>query len=156
MTELCARADIIDPNLTEACFMTDTPYQEVYDTSFVEMLLEKLAALGAKTIVLTGVSLEPGTTGVISLDTRTGEIFRYSHQRQPGQFHGTGDLFSSTVVGGLMRGLDLTQALTLAADFTFTCIQQTVSDPDARWYGVSFEQAIPYLVHRLEKIMSLR
>lgn len=155
MTELCAKADIIDPNVTEACLMTDTPYRETYDASFVRELLDKLAALGAKTVVLTGVSLEPGTTGVVSLDTRTGETFQYSHTRQSGQFHGTGDIFSSTVVGGLMGGLTLPQALTLAADFTYECIRQTTLDPDRRWYGVSFERAIPFLVRRLEELDTL-
>ena len=155
MTDLCAMADIIDPNVTEACLMPDTPYREQYDAAFVEELLDKLAALGAKPVALTGVSLEPGTTGVVSLDTRTGERFHYAHARQPGQFHGTGDIFSSTVVGGLMRGLSLSQALTLAADFTYACIRQTTLDPDRRWYGVSFERAIPYLLERMESVKTL-
>ena len=51
---LCAEADIIVPNITEACFMTGTEYKEVYDEAYVLDLLHKLAALGAKTVVLTG------------------------------------------------------------------------------------------------------
>ena len=151
MARLCAKADIIDPNVTEACFLTGTEYRPYQDEGYVQMLLEKLARLGAGTVVLTGVSEQPGHTGVASLDTRTGERFSYSHASQPGQFHGTGDIFSSTVVGGLMRGLSLPEALKLAADFTYTCILATTQDPDRRWYGVSFERALPALIHALEQ-----
>lgn len=150
MTQLCAKADVIDPNLTEACFMTDTPYEEHPNETYLLHLLEALAKLGAKTVVLTGASPEPGNTGVMSLDTRTGETFRYFHPRHPGQYHGTGDVFSSTVVGGLMRSLTLPEALKLAADFTYECIRATADDPEQRWYGVSFEHALPALIRRLE------
>lgn len=151
MTRLCEKADIIDPNVTEACFMTDTPYREEYDEAYIDELLKKLTELGTGTIVLTGVHLEPGTTGVISLDTRTGQRYRYTHERLPGQFHGTGDIFSSAVVGGLMNGLSMADSLKLAADFTYECIHITTQSPDSRWYGVSFESAIPYLIGELGK-----
>ena len=54
MATLCAKADIIVPNITEACFMTGTEYREVYDETYVKELLLKLAALGAKVSILTG------------------------------------------------------------------------------------------------------
>ena len=50
-----------------------------------------------------------------------------------------------------MRGLSLPEALKLAADFTYTCILATTQDPDRRWYGVSFERALPALIHALEQ-----
>ena len=65
----------------------------------------------------------------------------------PSNFHGTGDVFASAGVGALMNGKDLTGALKIAVDYTLECIRETQKDPEARWYGVSFEAAIPMLVH---------
>ena len=148
MAELCRRADFIDPNVTEACFLTDMPYRETYDEAYVDELLDKLRAICPGTLILTGVHFRPGETGVIGV-TPTGERFSYFHETVPGQFHGTGDIFSGVAVGGLMRGLTLADALRLAADFTYTCIRRTVEDPDRRWYGVSFESALPDLIKKL-------
>ena len=149
MATLCAKADIIVPNVTEACFMTGTPYCAEPDEAFVRELLLKLADLGAGISILTGVGLAPGKTGAMGYDRRTGEFWHYSHDKLPVSFHGTGDIFSSTCVGALSRGLDWKQAVQIAADYTAECIRLTLEDPAKPWYGVNFEQAIPYLVGRL-------
>ena len=151
MATLCAKADIIVPNITEACFMTDMPYRETYDEAYVKELLSKLAAFGARVCLLTGVSLEEGKTGVMGLDTQTGEYYHYEHEKLPVSFHGTGDIFSSTCIGAMMRGLDWREASRLAADYTAECIRLTMTDEKPRWYGVNFEQAIPFLLERLAK-----
>ena len=145
MTALCRKADIIDPNITEACFMTGMPYRETYDERYVRKLMDRLTDLGAKTIVITGVTLEPGKTGVVGMDTATGKTYHYFHPHFKGQFHGTGDIFSSSVVGALMNGRSLDEALRISANFTYECIRQTAMDPNASWYGVAFEKALPYL-----------
>ncbi len=151
MAKLCSKADIIVPNLTEACFMTDTPYNEDYDKDYILALLERLAALGTKKAVITGVSFEKGKTGFIGMDSTTKEIFSYSHDRIDTSYHGTGDVFSSTAVGALMRGKTLPEALKIAADYTVECISTTVKNNKIGWYGVDFEEAIPKLVEVINK-----
>ena len=64
---------------------------------------------------------------------------------------GTGDLYSTTVLGGLMRGMDLGDALALAADFVVICIEATAASKSARWYGVEFESQIPKLCEMVEE-----
>ena len=117
----------------------------------VRELLLKLADLGANISILTGVGLAPGKTGAMGYDRRTGEFWHYSHDKLPVSYHGTGDIFSSTCVGALSRGLDWKQAVQIAADYTAECIRLTLEDPAKPWYGVNFEQAVPYLVDRLSK-----
>ncbi len=151
--KLCGKADIIVPNITEACFMTDTEYKEVYDEAYVKELLQKLAALGAKKVVLTGVSLSDGKTGVYGLDSETGETFIYQNDRVDASFHGTGDIFASVSVGALTRGLSQEEAFKLAADYTADTIKATVENPEKPWYGVDFEATIPELVTRLGKLV---
>ena len=146
---LCGTADIIVPNITEACFMTDTEYKEVYDEDYVKDLLQKLAGLGSKVVVLTGVSLSEGKTGVYGLDTRTGEYFTYQNDRVNVSYHGTGDVFSSVSVGAIARGLSMKEAFRLAADYTARTIQVTEENPENPWYGVDFEATIPELVEAL-------
>jgi len=84
---------------------------------------------------------------------REGESFSYFTHRCPQSYHGTGDLYSSVVLGGMMRGLSLGSALTLAADFVVLCIEATAAAGSSRWYGVEFESQIPRLCEMLEKCL---
>lgn len=151
MGTLCAKADIIVPNITEACFMTGMEYKTEYDESYVKELLVKLSDLGAKISILTGVSFAEGKTGVMGYDKEKDEFSYYEHDKLPVNYHGTGDIFSSTCVGAMMNGMDWTEAVKVAADYTAECIRLTLEDPSKPWYGVNFEQAIPYLVERIKK-----
>ncbi len=151
---LCGKADIIVPNITEACFMTDLEYREQYDEAYVKELLNRLAKLGAKTVVLTGVSLSEGKTGVYGMNSATKETFIYQNDRVDAAYHGTGDIFASVAVGALSRGLDLQKAFALAADYTADTIRQTLENPKKPWYGVDFEATIPLLVDRLRSELS--
>ena len=145
MAQVVAQADVAIPNLTEACLLTGTPYREEMDEPFVRELLRGVAALGAKRVVLTGVSFTPDKLGAMGYDSCTDTYFTCLDRRQRGSFHGTGDIFAATVVGGMMRGLSLEEAASLAVRFTLACIDVTARDPQADWYGVEFEKALPLL-----------
>lgn len=144
--ELCAGADIILPNITEASFMTGMEYREEYDESYVREMLMALDALGAKVSILTGVSLEEGKTGIMGYDREKDAFFSYQNEKVGAQFHGTGDLFASTFVGEVMKGLDWTDAIRIAADYTALTIEATLKNPKKSWYGVDFETTIPDLI----------
>ncbi|HBZ03781.1 MAG TPA: pyridoxamine kinase [Lachnospiraceae bacterium] len=148
---LCAKADIIVPNVTEACFMTDTEYKDTYDEAYVLELLDKLSKLGAKKVVLTGIGLSEGKTGVYGLDTVTGEKIIYQNDKVDASYHGTGDIFASVAVGAVLRGLSLDDAFKLAADYTADTIRATLVNPAEPWYGVDFETTIPKLVNTLSQ-----
>ena len=152
-TVVCSKADIIDPNITEAAFMLGAEYKEdgTYDEDYVRDLLQGLVALGPKKAVLTGVSLEPGSCGVYGLDGQTGEYFSSFNELVAARFHGTGDVFSSPTVGALLNGFSLDKALAVAADYTVACIKETIAQPDHNWYGVDFETEIPYLLKLIGK-----
>ena len=148
MKKLCFGADIILPNITEACLVTDTPYQETYDQAYVQGLLDALTARGAKTVVLTGVSYQEGRTGVVVYEN--GKQAYYEHRRISKGCHGTGDVYAAAFTGAMVRGLSTYDAARVAADYTVLCIEKTVGDPD-HWYGVKFEKAIPDLLRMLEE-----
>ena len=146
-TELCSCADIIVPNITEACIMTGMEDREEYDEAYVKDLLSRVVNLGARISVLTGVSLSEGKTGVMGYDRDKDEYSVYQNDKVDATFHGTGDLFSSTMIGEIMHGKDWKDAVRIAADYTAHTIAVTMNDPKKPWYGVNFEETIPYLVN---------
>ena len=152
MAQLCSKADIIVPNLTEASFMLGIDYAgNNYDDEYIRNVLKHLSRLGVPNAVLTGVSFKPGELGVMAYNAETDEFFSYFGEKIPVSFHGTGDIFASTCVGALMNGFSLNESLKIAVDYTVESIRKTVEDKNHRWYGVNFESAIPYLVNRIAK-----
>ena len=79
-------------------------------------------------------------------DRKTGEYYVYQNDRVDASYHGTGDLFSSTCVGEMMRGLDWQDAMRIAADYTAHTIEVTLQSPGKPWYGVDFETTLPELM----------
>lgn len=150
MAKVCAKADIIVPNLTEACLMTDTEYKTEYSIDYLKDTLKKLTDLGAEKAVLTGVYMD-GKYGVMGYDSKNDTFFSYCHERLPKSYHGTGDIFSSTCVGALANGKALDESIKIAADYTVECIRITSADPNSNDYGVDFERAVPYLLKQLGK-----
>lgn len=148
MKTLCAKADFVLPNITEACFVTDSEYKTQYDKEYVMMLLEKLSALGAKNTILTGVSYSPDKTGVVVYEN--GEYSYYEHKKIANGCHGTGDVYASAFVGALMNGKTAYDAAKIAADYTVISIENTQGD-SSHWYGCKFETAIPDLIRMLGK-----
>jgi pyridoxine kinase len=146
MKLLCGEADILVPNITEACFLTDEEYKETYDEGYICNLVEKLKALGAKTVVLTGVSYESGKTGVIVYENDKMEY--YKHDKIAKGSHGTGDIYASAFVGALMNDKSVYEAAKIAADYTVKCIINTQGDAD-HWYGAKFETALGDLMQML-------
>lgn len=150
MANLCAKADLVIPNLTEACLMLGIPYTESYDEQFIKDVLKRLTDLGAKRAALTGISFDSSKLGVYSYDSTTDRYFSYYNDRMPVAYHGTGDIFASATLGAMMRDHDVESALAVAVDFTLECIKFTMDDENRRTYGVNFEEALPYYIERLK------
>lgn len=146
MRGLCASADILIPNITEACFLANAEYRETYDEAYVKELVRKLSELGAKTVVLTGVSYAPNKTGVAVY--QNGKLDYYEHDKHSKGCHGTGDIYASAFTGALMNGKEIFEAAKIAADYTVQCIINTQGDAD-HWYGAKFETALRYLMDML-------
>lgn len=143
MAGLCAEADIVIPNITEAAFLSGMEYREDYDEVYILELCEALCAKGIKTVVLTGVGYRQGKTGVAVYEK--GVYSYYEHEKKTQGCHGTGDVYASAFVGKLLQGSSLYDAAKAAADFTLRCIELTAGDPEHS-YGVKFELALPELM----------
>ena len=149
MAELCARADLIVPNLTEASFMLGIPYNPDYDEKYIRDVLKQLTDLGAKSAALTGISFKDDEIGVYFYDGESGEYYSYFNEKLPASFHGTGDVYASATLGAMMRGFTIPEALSIAVDFTLLTMKKTLEDEEHRFYGVNFEEALPYYIDRI-------
>lgn len=149
MALLCSKADLIVPNITEASFMLNMPYKEEYDEEYIKEILVKLTNLGAKAAAISGVSFDRKEIGFYLYNSETNEFSCYFNERLPVSYHGTGDVFASSTLAGRMNGLNLHDSLSLATDFTLEAIKYTEKDQNRRFYGVNFEEALPFLIEKI-------
>ena len=149
MASLCGKADLIMPNLTEASYMTGVEYKgSGYDEAYIRTVLDSLHNLGAKKVVLTGVSFEEGKLGAAA--SENGKVTYIMNDRIEGYYHGTGDVFGSSLVASLTMGKSLTEAVTIAVNYTVACIRRTKEAGTEARYGVNFEQEIPLFLELLK------
>ncbi|MCL2664425.1 MAG: pyridoxamine kinase [Defluviitaleaceae bacterium] len=145
MKKLCAKADVIVPNITEALFMLGEPYAEPpYTKGFIESLLKKLAGILERPgkIFLTGVCFNRTELGAASYDVVSGEINYSMSERIDGYYHGTGDVFGSALLSALINGRTPARAAEIAVGFTVDSIMRTrLAGTDIR-YGVNFEAGL--------------
>ena len=145
---LIKEADIILPNLTEACFLSGVPYQEELNEEYVHKVIEGLLKIGAKDIVLTGIAYTKGMTGVMIY--KDGKYMHFEHEKINKGFHGTGDIYASAFIGMYLKTNDIYYSSKCAAEFVVRCIKNTIKD-EKHWYGVKFEPMLADFVNEYTK-----
>ena len=144
MARLCEKADVVVPNLTEAAFLLGEEFVgSDYDEAYIHALLKRLTSrFGCRVAIVTGVIYTPDKQGAVAYHAEEDKFYEYFGENLPVAFHGTGDVFSSSLSGALTLGMDLTAALKLAVDFTIASIRATMGVEDYYWYGVNFEAGL--------------
>lgn len=152
MLELVKISDVITPNMTEACFLLGKKYKEgPYEEKYIEELLYDLGKLGAKKIVLTGVYFDKEKLGAACLDVSNNKVDYYFNNKIEGNYHGSGDVFGSTLTGALMLGKSLLESLKIAVDFTVETVALTKEMNTDPRFGVNFEGCLPKLIRSLSE-----
>ena len=148
MKKLITMADIIIPNLTEACMLTGIEYRTQYDEDYIRKVVDGLLGIigDGKTVVITGVGFREGETGVGVYSK--GRSFHDPHVKLEKNVSGTGDIFASAFTGALMNGISTDESAKIAADFTLAAIQETINNP-VHWYGVKFETVLGRYIQRV-------
>ena len=96
-----------------------------------------------------GVKVHSATVGAYGYDAKQDMYFKYFIEEENQHFHGTGDIWASTLCGALLNGKTLQESIAIACDFVKDSIHKTLLEPDHNIYGVNFEQAIYGLLKRL-------
>lgn len=146
MKGLCRTADVIVPNLTEACFLTDTAFSSVTEKDYPAILAKLKALCPRPSVTGCDVTGADGTKSYVFYTDEKGNGKSYATQKIEGAFHGAGDVYASALVGCLARGVDTDSAVRIAAEFTTDSIRQTALDGTEARYGLNSEsQMYAYL-----------
>lgn len=152
MRALCQSAQVITPNLTEAALLLQTAYDPApLAPEAVAATCRALSALGPQKVVITGVALPGDRLGAAAYDAAADAFAIHAMPRAPGVWYGTGDIFSSVLLGALLDGRNLDTATRVAVRFTQGCIVRTWTRGADPRFGVDFEQGLPELMHALEQ-----
>lgn len=146
MGELAGHADVITPNLTEAAILLGEEYDPAPGENKVSAWLERLSMDGQRSVVITGVVPRPGLVGAACFDREEGKIDIRTAAQVPVEYSGTGDLFASVMLGGLLRGESLCDAVQLAVNFVQKCAAFTLQLGGDRREGVMFERLLKDLM----------
>lgn len=140
---LCARADILVPNATEAALLLGKDVQNgVPCGEELKDYARDLTALGASCCVITGYAPDGTHLGALGYDTHAKRFFTSVSDRIPGFYYGTGDLLASAFLGGVLNGLSYGAALDEAVAYTEESILRTVAEGRDVRYGVNFEAGL--------------
>ena len=150
MRKICSKADVVIPNITEACLLLGEEYREgPYTKDYIESLLRRLSDLGPEKVILTGVHFDGKELGAAAYDAGTGSIDYAFRDRIPGYYHGTGDVFGSAAVTALISGKSLAEANRIAVNFTVGSLLRTKEAGTDIRFGVDFESGISELLKEL-------
>lgn len=150
MNELVRVADIVTPNLTEACMLLKIPYiNEGLTRVQARSLLVKLSDLGPDYIIITGAPMATGIIANIGYDKKNNSFWIVGCDYVPVSYPGTGDIFSSVLTGGFITGDSLPLAMGRATYFIERCIKTTFSYSSDTRHGVMLEKELAVLSDRL-------
>ena len=140
MKELIKYADILTPNLTEACILTDTPYKDKWKTAEVVEIIEKLSAMGPEKVVITGIAQK---SFVCNLCYKKGlEPIMLKTHRIGTERSGTGDVFSAIIAADAVNGVPFRDSVKKASNFIKLCIERSIELGIPVTDGVAFEEVL--------------
>ncbi len=146
MSHLVAHADIITPNLTEACILLNEEYtDEKLSIDSVKSYLKKLSEIGPNFVIITSIHTTDGIHANMCYDKENNKYYMIPYEVVNIKFPGTGDLFTSLFVGYLYRGYNVPQAIEKASRFVTSAVKVTIDEKSDRKNGVSFEKIISKL-----------
>lgn len=154
MKQFCKDADVITPNLTEACLLTDLAYlSENYSKTDIEQLCQALVKYNNKHIILTGISFEDDKIGLAHFNCESGNITYHFSKAYPYHFFGTGDLITAILGAGYFHDLSLDDVAEVALDFIDKALERTLAlNRDLR-FGLSYEPFLPELALNIKRLM---
>jgi pyridoxine kinase len=143
MGRLVAKANVVTPNLTELALLVGEPYREEVSLDEIKRWMKELSTKGPKYIVVTSVPVqETGQASVIGLDAQSNRFWRVKNEKVPVSYPGTGDTFTSVLLGSMMRGESFPTALDRAVQFVSLAIRWSFGFNHEHREGVAIEAVL--------------
>ena len=155
MKRLSQEADIITPNLTELCLLTDSDYTELLNTTDCHSMISKIQSLaqifcenGPEHIIVTGIHFSDENNrehmGNLYVTKDSCELLSFPYVG--GSYSGTGDLFASCLCAGIARGDDIPSIIKKAGKFIELSLKDSVKEHIDRNDGVNYEKYLSLLI----------
>lgn len=147
MKKLINKADIITPNFTEAAFLLNKPYIKYIEDEEIKQWAIELSDMGPETVIITSVpdSKDNMDTSVIAFDRTNNVFWKVSCRYIPAFYPGTGDTFTSVIIGSLLQGDSLPIALDRGVQFITQCIKASYGFNYPKREGVLLEKVLDIL-----------
>lgn len=142
--ELVRHADVVTPNLTECCILTDRSYNNFADEESLLDMAKKISELGPDKVVITGVVKENQVI-TFAYDRKNNDNFSVSSSYNKKSYSGTGDIFTSIICGMLVNGTDFKKSVEKACDFIKKAVDITALENLDEKNGVLFEPLLKEL-----------
>ncbi|GAY70423.1 pyridoxamine kinase [Streptococcus canis] len=154
MRSLAQKADLILPNITEACLLTQPPYlKEGYRRSDIKELAIKLTNLGPKEAIISGVSFEEGQIGFAYYQAAHNQLTYHFGKQFPEHFYGTGDIASAIIASGFSYQLPLGDILELTVSFLEKSLETTLDLKRNIAFGIAYEFHLAYLITSFQQLL---
>lgn len=151
MSQLVHKADIITPNMTEASILLGEKYtDEKIDTALLKDYLKRLCSFGPDICVITGIATVDGENINACYDKRNDEYWKIPFKFVDKRYPGTGDLFTSLLVGYLLNDKKLPEAIEEASRFVSLAVKETYQAGTPSREGVLFEKIMKELYNEIE------
>jgi pyridoxine kinase len=149
MQQLIRKADVITPNYTEAALLLDEPYSQEIDVQTIKQWLKRLSAFGPEHVIITSVPVigKQMISSVYAYNRQDDRFWKVECAYIPATYPGTGDIFSSVVVGSMLQQESLPIALDRAIQFVMQAIRATFGHGMPQREGVLLERVLDSLRH---------
>lgn len=141
--KICPVSDMIVPNITEACLLTDYEMKKDFSKEDIAIIIDRLKKLGSKAIILTSTTLE-GKTCTIVQDTNASNFTPIYYEEIPVKFNGTGDIFTALLATHHLKGDDLETAVTKSMRTLEKLIKESMNVED-KFLGIPIEEHLDEL-----------
>ena len=156
MKKLIQKANVIYPNITEACLLTDTPYPPGKITmDFTRELAKKLAELGPEYIIITVCLDSEELTGVQLYTKETDAFFDFYKTKYPHHFYGTGDTLAALATACILQEMSTEDALSFTLKFIDEVLQLSSQQPEKIPFGLPIEKKLGMLTTKFTTEVSL-
>lgn len=145
LKKLVSQADVITPNVTEAAILLDEEFPSQLSSAAAKSWLARLSVMGAKTVVITSVPMIDKGIYNIGYDKEHNSFWKVKISEVPFRCSGTGDMFASVLVGGILKGDSLPIAMNRATSFTELAVKTTYSYSAEPLDGIMFEPCLSWL-----------
>lgn len=146
MKKLVSKSNLITPNFTEASFLLGEKFDENVSEKVLKNWLIRLSDMGPQIVIITSIPQKnKSRTGVIAYDKSDGRFWKVTNDYIHALYPGTGDAFTSVIVGSILNGDSLPIAIDRATQFVTMCLRASHGYKYPKREGILLEKVLDTL-----------